>query len=193
MTRLEFTVPGRPCSKNNAFAQRKGHGVRLSDAARDFIGRVHFAAIGAIGHERCPFSRNVAIVVTSHFPRDADSGASIALVKDALQGIVYRNDRCVVFEASWKGNPRPDDPFTSIAVWELDAADCRVRIPVPVDCALDTSARTKASRATALEVRKASAAFDTRRGLRSSRRDYRTPEADPWADIGSTTKIPVGF
>jgi hypothetical protein len=194
VTRLEFTVPGRPCSKNATYERRggKGRGLRLSDAAQDFWTRVQFAAIGAIGHERCQFTRNVAIVVTSHFARDADSGASLALVKDALQRIAYPNDKCVVFEASWKGTPDPKHPRTEVRIWELDVSAMMVHVPIPSDCAIDYGERTKVSRAAALATRQKSDRFEAcARLLCSSKRDFRP--ADPWQDGHEPTKIPEGF
>jgi hypothetical protein len=178
--RYEFTVPGRPVSKNAAFTQRKGHGVCLSDAALNFIARTQAAAVGVLGHVRCPFTRNVAIVVTSHFTRPADSGASIALVKDALQGFAYRNDAAVVFEASFQGLPDKERPRTEISVWELDGLAATVRVPIPADWAADFGQRTKASRAAALTLRQASDAFERRSRLVSSRKDY--TGASAWED-----------
>jgi hypothetical protein len=49
---------------------------------------------------------------------------------------------------------------------------------------------TSASRAAALDLRQKSDAFESRSRMRSSAKSYRTPEGDPWADPGSTTKIP---
>jgi hypothetical protein len=188
--RLEFTVPGRPCSKNAAFTQRKGKGVCLSALAQDFWARVQCAAVQALGHERCLFDRNVSIVVTSHFTRGADSGASIALVKDALQGLVYHNDAIVVFEASFKGLPDKSHPRTEISVWELDGKAASVRIPIPAHWAANFGERTIAARVAALDLRQKSDAFEARFHMRPSARSYRTPEADPWADPGSTSRIP---
>lgn len=236
MRRLEFTVRGRPVSKNAAFTQRaNGRGVCLSKAAVDFISRVQAWAIVALGSVRCPFDRNVAVVVTSHFTRKADSGASIALVKDALQGFAYRNDAVVVFEASFQGLPDKANPRTEITVWELDGQAASVRVPIPADCAADFGERTKTARAAALDLRQKSDAFEARSRVKSSAKSYRTPEkmtlsefaasrdpdlgpanaadaaclaigdvylgqnpkaryrtpeGDPWADPGSTTKIP---
>jgi hypothetical protein len=193
--RFDIMVPGRPVSKNGMYVRRalgRGRGLRFSDAARDFFKRVQNAAVWVLGHERCPLDRNVAIVVTSHFTRPADSGASLALVKDALQGLIYANDSCVVLEASWQGNPRPADPFTLISIWELDPADCRVRLPIPPDCAFAPGQHTRTwpSSAADLETRKGSDVFERRARLVSSKRDHR---ADAWEDGHEPTRIPDGF
>ena len=181
--RLEFTVPGKPVSKNGTYERRggKGRGLRLTDAAQDFWARVQFAAIGAVGHERCLLERNVAVVVTAHFTRPADSGASIALVKDALQGIVYVNDKVVVFEASWQGLPDRENPRTEVQVWEFDASEMTVHCQIPCGAAVDFSDQTK-------DARKAAVAFKHRSRLVSSARDYRGTSA--WEDAHRPLPLP---
>jgi len=176
---ITFTVPGKPCSKNETHEPRKGKGgkVRLSDAAQDFWARVQCAAVQAIGHERCPLSRNVAVVVTSHFTRDADCGASIALVKDALQGIVYRNDKCVVFEASWKGAPDRDNPRTEVSVYQVDLTAGMVHVLIPADCAVELPSLEKMRRTGEKPPK-----------FVSSRRDYRGSSA--WEDAHEPLPVP---
>jgi hypothetical protein len=136
---LRFVVPGRPVSGNDTYERRSlrygGKGLRRSDAAQDYFARVQAAAVGALGHERCIFTKRVMIETTPHFTRDADAGAVSKLVQDALQGLAYQNDRVVLVAVPWKGEIDSQNPRTEVVVRELTEDETRVILEVPLSVA----------------------------------------------------------
>jgi hypothetical protein len=122
--KLYFVVPGRPVSLNATYEQRRGSGgLRRSKAAEDYYARVQTAAVMALGHKSCRFTRAIIVETVPHFTRDADAGAVSKLVQDALQGIAYRNDRGVILAVPWKGEADPENPRTEVWVRELTEAE----------------------------------------------------------------------
>lgn len=131
---LEFTVPGRPISLNGTYERRalgRGKGLRRTKEAEDFHARIQFAAMGALGHVRCPFTRDVVITVVPHFTRNADAGAVSKLVQDALEGLAYDNDRCVRFAGAWKGTVDAENPRTEVTIWEMSRQSQTLKVPIP--------------------------------------------------------------
>jgi hypothetical protein len=182
MKRLKFTVPGKPCSKNAAYGPRAGNGrgIRLTPEARDFQQRVKAAASLAMGHEQSGrlFDGATAIEVASYFTRRADSGAATALIKDALEGTAYENDRIVVCEVSWQCPPDRDRPRTEVTLWELPTTG-EIRLRSPGDPRSRPATNQERSIIAAEDAQ--NRAFDARKArLVSSRKDYTGTSA--WED-----------
>jgi hypothetical protein len=139
MKELHFTVPGRPVSLNGTYERRSfaqgGGGLRLTDAAQDYFARIQSAAVQALGHVRCPFTAGIVIVAQAWFTRDADAGAVGKLVQDALQSLVYRNDREVAFAGGWKGGIDPEHPRTEVLVRQItdeEVSSRRLVLEIPI-------------------------------------------------------------
>lgn len=129
---MKFTVPGRPCSKNEAWAPRPGGGVMLTRKAREYIARVQAAAVEIIGHQRPAFKGDgIVVLATGHFTKNADAGAVWELVQDALQGIAYGNDSQVFFAGGWKGDPDPENPRTEVILDQLVMGASDLVLPIP--------------------------------------------------------------
>ena len=133
-----LTVPGRPVSLNGTYMRRhgKGKGLMLTPEARAFKTRVQYEASKIRPRLLFDEGHDVAVVVTAYFTRQADSGACTKLIKDAFEGILYTNDRCVVFEASWRGDPDPKNPRTEIGIRTLPRNQQSIMIhrPGPGPC-----------------------------------------------------------
>ena len=100
---ISFTVEGKPCSVNAAYrVVRLGNrsGLAKSPEARVYQRRVALAARRAMrGREM--LDGDLQLTLVCYWPRrNADSDGPTKLTKDALQGIVYLNDRIVVEDRS---------------------------------------------------------------------------------------------
>lgn len=117
-------VPGKPLSENATKrpAIRGRRAVILkTDEAEDWTARARFAA-GVVMRGREKLTGDLAITVTAYWPRrNADSDGPLKPAKDALQGIVYANDR-VISEDHTRRRYDPDHPRTEIEVRPLGPA-----------------------------------------------------------------------
>jgi Holliday junction resolvase RusA-like endonuclease len=93
---VQFTVPIAPLGVNNAYEPArwgKRHGFKKSDEARVYQEQIAFRAKVAM-RSMPPFTGRCRVVLTLFYPDDrSDIDGSIKLNLDALQGVVYRNDR----------------------------------------------------------------------------------------------------
>lgn len=102
---IEFDVPGELGRKNRLYGLARGRPF-LTDRARGFKERVARAAREAARAADWPDPYSVAWCRLSLRARntDCDADASISLVQDALEGVLYENDRVV----GWREvNPDP--------------------------------------------------------------------------------------
>lgn len=133
-----FTIPGKAIGKNAAYlrlrsdlegARGRRRGLILTQAGRDFKER-----IGQIGLCMRPVSwpRNLFVpkrvrVTVAMFGSRHDAGACTQLVKDALEGVYYANDRIVEHGPEAPADPR-SEPRVEITV-ELLAVRVGPEIP----------------------------------------------------------------
>lgn len=93
---LRFTVPRPPVGKNRRYVNATRHPV-LSSEARDYLSTTRAYALLEARKVGWPKPNTVGSVfleiTTLNTKHDAD--AAIALTQDALEGIVYANDRVV--------------------------------------------------------------------------------------------------
>jgi Holliday junction resolvase RusA-like endonuclease len=115
---ISFVVPGKPLSINRAYrvARFGGRGgLRKSEEAEDFQYRVKVAAKKAM-RGRAMLTGDLVLRLVAYWPRrGADSDAPTKLTKDALQGIVYENDRIVIEDQSRRGYD-PERPRVEITL-----------------------------------------------------------------------------
>ena len=126
-----FVVPGKAVGKNAAYLRlrndlktaRRARGLLLSQAGRDFKDRVK-----RIGHAnrppwwpKDPLQPKRVRVTVRMFGSRHDAGACTQLVKDALEGVYYDNDRIVEH-----GAESPADPKGTPARVEIDVELCEV-------------------------------------------------------------------
>lgn len=111
-------VPGKPLSVNRATRAVlvRGRSMALKSAeAREFLVRAQVAARQAM-RGRAPLDGDLELSVVAYWPRrGADSDAALKPVKDALQGIVYANDRLVCQDHSRREHD-PVNPRTEVTV-----------------------------------------------------------------------------
>jgi len=115
---LTITVPGKPLSINRAYkVSRFGSrgGLRKSDEALDYQWRVKVAAKKAMrGREM--LTGDLVLRLVAYWPRrNADSDSPVKLTKDALQGIVFKNDRIVIEDQSRRAHD-PELPRVEITI-----------------------------------------------------------------------------
>lgn len=96
---ITFTIPGKPCS-NNRVTRRVGNRSVKSAQARDYQARVARIAWAANmsakddAHMRDGFE---ACAVTIHaYNTRIDAGNLEKCVCDGMQGVLYKDDRCVI-------------------------------------------------------------------------------------------------
>jgi Holliday junction resolvase RusA-like endonuclease len=115
---VTFSVYGKPLSTNQAYRVVKlgpRSGLAKTAEARAYQGRVRTAAVVAmLGRE--PMTGDLQFEVVAYWPRrNADSDAATKLTKDALQGVVYANDRIVRRDISERAHD-PECPRVEITV-----------------------------------------------------------------------------
>jgi Holliday junction resolvase RusA-like endonuclease len=95
---ISVVVEGKPLSVNAAYrVVRLGRraGLAKSSEAKTYQARVQLAARRAMRGSKM-LSGDLVFTIVAYWPRrNADSDAAVKLTKDALQGIVYENDRIV--------------------------------------------------------------------------------------------------
>lgn len=112
---LSIFVPRKPVSVNQAYCRAKfsasrgaggGKGLVLTKAGREFKDAVRSHALAAKLRQGWPPPervREVALTITTFNTRhDADS--AVKLTADALQGVIYPNDRVVSRITAQKGS-----------------------------------------------------------------------------------------
>lgn len=98
---LSFVVHGKPVGVNQAYGRGKlhvsGKGLYMRSEGRDYKERVRAAAILAVAEQGWlspKDAQNVGVSITSWNTKH-DVGAPEKLTCDALEGIIYLNDRVV--------------------------------------------------------------------------------------------------
>jgi hypothetical protein len=125
---VKITVPGKPLSVNAAYRVVKlgpRSGLAKTSEANAYQGRVRMAAVLAM-LGRPPMTGDLVFEITAYWPRrNADSDAATKLTKDALQGVVYANDRIVRRDVSERAhdavNPRVEitvKPYPTPVIWD---------------------------------------------------------------------------
>jgi Holliday junction resolvase RusA-like endonuclease len=93
---VQFTVPLEPLNVNHAYAPArwgKRHGFRKTDEASTYQEQIAYRAKVAM-QRREPFTGTCRVVLTLVYSENrCDIDGALKLILDALQGVVYRNDR----------------------------------------------------------------------------------------------------
>lgn len=118
-TCVRVVIPGKPLSVNAATRSVivRGRPMALKSVeAREFLARAQLAARQAMAG-RPPLTGDLVLRVIAYWPRrNADSDAALKPAKDALQGIVYANDRSIVEDRCRRGHD-PERPRVEVWVW----------------------------------------------------------------------------
>ena len=110
MTRLRFTVEGRPVGKERArVGKRGGHTPAKTRAYEQKVGWAAIAAGAQRAGLQAPFSIELKIWYADR--RQPDTDNVMKACKDALEGVIWKNDREVTKDSSEnmgidRGNPR---------------------------------------------------------------------------------------
>ncbi len=104
---VSFSVPGSPVGKNACYLPLKKtalgqtgrrYNLILSQAGRDYKLKVRLYALRALRAsdwpQDCYLPKRVRLTTQQYGTRH-DAGASFNLIKDALEGVYFYNDRCV--------------------------------------------------------------------------------------------------
>lgn len=108
---MEFTVFTPPVSVNHCYSQNKyGHRF-MTDKGKTFKETIGWAANEAMRGEKWSLDENYSVEISYYFAHDrSDIDGSNKLVLDALEGIMYENDRKVrelhCYKFLDKDNPR---------------------------------------------------------------------------------------
>lgn len=104
---VRIVVEGKPLSVNAAYrVVRIGTRATIAKSAeaKDYQRRVQLEARRAM-RGRVMLAGDLVFSIVAYWPRrNADSDAATKLTKDALQGVVYENDRIVVEDRSRKAH-----------------------------------------------------------------------------------------
>jgi Holliday junction resolvase RusA-like endonuclease len=101
---LTFEIPGRVVSGNAAHRYARGHSYTSKEAAH-YKARVASIAKAAALQARWKMPTDCIVEITAYSQRcDLDNLAKITL--DALQGIVYKNDRDLYSLRIWREQAR---------------------------------------------------------------------------------------
>lgn len=122
-TWVRVVIPGKPLSVNaatrsviRAKGSRRYSRVLKTAEGEAFLARAQLAARKAMGG-RPPLTGDLVLRVIAYWPRrNADSDAALKPTKDALQGIVYANDRTIVEDRSRRGHDL-QRPRVEVWVW----------------------------------------------------------------------------
>lgn len=106
---IKFTVSGNPLSMNHAYPTGKDGRRHLSAAAKSYKEDIGWIAKGKMMNKSSFI--NVMIKIDFYFKNNmTDTNNCIKLILDAMEGIVYVNDRQIVEEHYFrkfdKKNPR---------------------------------------------------------------------------------------
>ena len=116
-----FTIIGEPQSKANSRRivtnKKTGKPISIkSDKALDYVKDVRLQVTPLRPMLEGPLAAHISIYYASHRP-DLDE----SLIFDALQGVVYKNDRQIVEKHIWRYLDRKN-PRSHISIYEIPAA-----------------------------------------------------------------------